>query len=233
MTSAVLTILTIEVIILIVSRELGNPFNEIRKFYKYSIASAKDFVDKIDSLGYFKYAEQKDIGRLKQNHLESFDPEGSWGGIWDDDTGLPLDFRYHSCDGEDLFEPGGFTAKLKEMGPIFQKIGLVIVVNHHYEEWDAEHEWLNHEITINGTEYVIFKNYQGYNGWGESPKRFAEILNKELEKQNIDERVYLINGGNDGFLILLNDELYNYFYSTFKNIECKPLKVNEWVKYSI
>lgn len=40
--------------------------------------------------------------------------------------------------------------------------------------------------------------------------------------------VYLISGGNDGSLILLNDKLYEYFYDTFTDPEWKPLEVKEW-----
>ena len=70
----------------------------------------------------------------------------------------------------------------------------ILNINNHFEEWDDKNEWLNHNITINDNDYVIFKNFKGY-GWGEAVQRLAEILNIEFEKQNIKERVYLINGG--------------------------------------
>ncbi|PKH52066.1 hypothetical protein CXF68_15790 [Tenacibaculum sp. Bg11-29] len=55
-------------------------------------------------------------------------------------------------------------------------------------------------------------------------------MNTEFEKQKIDEKIYLINGGNDGELIFLNDELYRYFYNTYINKQRKPLEVKEWTK---
>lgn len=226
---ALVSILIIGIAIIVAAREKGNPINQMVRTKGTPTISAKEFVDKIESLGYFKYADSENLEKLKQNHLESFDPHGSWGGIWDDETHLPLDFRYYFCDGEYVYEQGGFVGMLKDMEQTFEKIGFKLSIDNHFEEWDSKNEWLNHRITLNGTEYVIFKNFKGY-GWGEAVQRLAEILNAELEKQNIEERIYLINGGNDGSLIFLDDKLYNYFYEVFTDLQWKPLEVGEWAR---
>ncbi len=191
--------------------------------------SASEFIKKIDSLGFFKYTDDEEIEALKKSHLVSFNRAGSWGTIWDDDTNLSLDFRYYFCDGEYVFEIGGFVGMLEELKPTFEKIGFKFTIDNHFEEYNLETNSINHNITINGTDYIIFKNYKGY-GWGEAVQRFAEIVNTELDKQGIKENIYLINGGNDGALIFLDDELYNYFYEVFTDPYWKPLEVSEWVK---
>ena len=229
MKTALISILFIVISIFIASKEKGNPLNALINSKKKSKITAKEFLNKIETLGYFKYTETKYLTALKQNHLESFDAEGSWGGIWDDETNLPHDNRYYVCDGESVFEEDGFTDMLDEMKITFKKIGFKIKIDNHYEEWDSENKWLNHKITINGNEYIIFKNFKGY-GWGEAVQRLAEILNLEFKKQNIKEKVYLINGGNDGYLIVLDDALYNYFYSVFTDSQWKPLEVKEWMQ---
>ena len=229
MKKALIGILIIGIAIFIAAREKGNPAEEFVNSNQTTKITAKVFVEKIDSLGYFKYANQKDVEALKQNHLESFDQEGSWGGIWDNKTNTPLDYRYYFCDGEYVYEQGGFTGTLKELKPTFEKLGFKLTVDRHFEEWDRENEWLNHTITLNGNDYVIYKNFKGF-GWGEAVQRLAEILNAELEKQNIEERIYLISGGNEGSLIFLDDALYKYFYEVFTNPQWKPLEVNEWAK---
>lgn len=221
--------MVIGIAIFIASREKGNPLNDYINSKKNSKTTAKEFVNKIDSLGYFKYTDEKHLKDLKQNHLDSFDSGGSWGGIWDDETNTPVDNRYYICDGESVYEQDGFTEMLDEMKSTFERIGFTMTIKNHFEEWDNEKEWLNHRITINGNVHIIFKNFKGY-GWGEAVQRLAEILNSEFEKQNIKERVYLINGGNDGSLIVLDEDLYNYFYDVFTDPQWKPLEVKEWVK---
>ena len=76
---------------------------------------------------------------------------------------------------------------------------------------------------------MLFKNFTGI-GWGEALARIAMILNRELEKQDKDERTYLAMGGNDSCFIFLTEELYRYIYSIYKNPDYKPLEPDEWVK---
>ncbi len=191
--------------------------------------SAIEFVSELEKLEYYKYADEKNIDSLKNDLIENYDPTNELVSIWDDDTGVPLDYRYYWCDGETVYEEGGFTELLEQVKPTFDKIGLKINVTDHFEKWDDKNKWLNHRITINGTEYVIFKNFKDY-GWGEAVMRFAQIINKEAEKQNIEEKIYLASGGNDGRLIFLTKRLYDYIYSVYTNEEWKPLEVTEWMK---
>ena len=208
----------------------NNRKNKTEKInYNYNLNDAKNFVEKIEELGYFKYAQKKNIEKLKNNFIEFYDPTNEIVSIWEDETGIPEDYRYYFCDGEDLYEQGGFTEMLETLKPTFEKINFKFTVENHFEEWDEKNKWLNHRININGTEYVIFKNFKE-NGWGEVAMRFAEILNAEFEKQKIDERIYLASGGNDGRLVFLNKQLYDYINSIYKNEQWKPLEVNEWCK---
>ena len=122
--------------ILIASRLKSEPSISKNESNMNSKITAKEFVETIDSLGYFKYADRDNIEKLKKSHLESFDSGGSWGGIWDDETILPLDFRHYFCDGESVYEQGGFTGMLEEMDSTFKKIGFKISIENHFEEWD-------------------------------------------------------------------------------------------------
>jgi hypothetical protein len=102
-------------------------------------------------------------------------------------------------------------------------------VTDHYEVWDNSNKWLNHTITINDTKYVIFKNFKGM-GWGEAVQRLVEILNSELTKQNKEDKVYPVSGGNDGRIIFLSEEQFNYIDSVYKNPNWKPLRLKDWSK---
>ncbi|NRD19471.1 hypothetical protein HNV08_05380 [Winogradskyella eckloniae] len=191
--------------------------------------SATEFVTTLEKLGYYKYAEASTIDSLKNDLIKNYDPTNEFVTIWNEDSGVPLDYRYYWCDGETVFEAGGFIALLEQVQPTLHKIGLKIHVTNHFEEWDQKNEWLNHRITINGAEYVIFKNFKDY-GWAEAVMRFAQIINQEAKNQGVEDLVYLASAGNDGRLIFLNQALYNYIYSVYTNQNLKPLEVNEWIK---
>ena len=195
----------------------------------YDIEQAEKFVKQLEELGYFKYADKADVDSLKANFINDFDPQAELTSIWDDKTHLPKDFRYYFCDGENIYEQGGIIELLKDLKPVFDKMKFKCETSNHFEEWDDKNKWLNHKITINGTEYVIFKNFKAH-GWGEAPFRIAQILNGELKKQNLDEQIYLVNGGNDGRLALLTSEQYKLISAIYKDRKWKPLEIDEWAK---
>jgi hypothetical protein len=195
----------------------------------YDRIEAEKFVNHLDELAYFKYADPKDIPALKENMIKEYDPSNELVSIWDENSPTPKDYRYYFCDNETLFEEGGFTHMLKDLQPTFDKIGLKIMVTDHHEVWDSVNSWLDHTITINGTKYTIFKHFTEM-GWGEAVQRLVEILNDQLTKQNKEDRVYPVSGGNDGRIIFLSNEQFKYIDSVYKNNNWKPLRLNDWIK---
>ena len=200
--------------------------------FVYNKGVAEKFVMQLDELGYFKYANKSDIDSLKATYIKEFDPTAELTSIWDDNTHLPKDYRYYFCDGEEVYEEGGIIGLLKDLKPVFEKMNFKCKITDHFEEWDEKNKWLNHKITINGTEYIILKNFKDY-GWGETPFRIAQILNIELKKQKIDEQIYLVNGGNDGRLALLTNAQYELIDKTYQDENWKPLEINKWAKVSM
>lgn len=190
----------------------------------------ENFVAKLETLGYFKYAENQHIEYLKKEKAKDFEkymellPCKQF-----EKTTIPIDYRYYSCDGEEVYEAQGVTNLIKTLQPTFDKINFKCEITNHFEEWDTENNWLNHQITINGTTYVLFKNSKEL-GWGEAPLRISQALNNEFEKQGIQEKIYLISGGNDGWLIFLTPELHQYIVSVCKKTNSLPYELSEWAK---
>jgi len=189
--------------------------------------SAHDFVDHLEQLGYFKYTNKEGVGFLKSEIIKYYDPDSELISIWNDTTNTPWDCRNYLCDGEAVFELGGIKALLDELSLAFDKFGFKCVVTNHMETWDAARHELNHSITLNDTNYILFENFKE-TGWGEAVLKIAQALNKELAKQSIDERIYLASGGNDGRLIFLTNDLYEYIYKVYRNRKLKPLDIHEW-----
>ncbi len=202
--------------------------NDVQSDFSINSEEAKNFVEKLYQLGYFKYVDSIQIEDLKKEFIQHYDPKFAGGIIttFEDETGLPKDYRLYFCDGEDIFEEGGVKNLLKELQPTFTKIGLKLEINNQQESINSLNQ-LNHDITINNTEYVIFKNFEGI-GWIEAPQRISEIINSELEKQNINEKIYLISDGNDGMLIFLSSEQYKFLSEGVIRNDWFPLNPKEW-----
>jgi hypothetical protein len=55
-------------------------------------------------------------------------------------------------------------------------------------------------------------------------------MNNLLELKGIDEKWYLIYGGNDGQMILLTRELFEILNNEINDPKSKPMKVEDWLK---
>lgn len=196
---------------------------------KHNHTDAVQFVNKLQNLGYFNYVDPIDLNTIRQGMIEDFDPRNEFCSAWDNNSGTTLDFRYYLCDNEDLFEEGGFTAMLETLQPTFAEIGLKLKINDHSEVINHNTNSLNHTITINEKLYIIFKDFKDV-GWGEAAQRLADILNDQLQIQNKDEKVYLINGGNEGKIIFLTEAQFQFIDTIYTNIYLKPLKVKDWCR---
>ena len=185
-------------------------------------------VNKLEELGYFKYATETDIPEIKKEIVDSLTTLNYLGSVsFDSSPYNSKDYRHYQFDGEDLFEGGGFIWQLQAMKTLFDKMNFKLEITNHIEDWDNE-KGLNHSITLNGKDYVIFKNFNGY-GWGEAAQRFAEIINDQLELQNIDESIYLINGGNDGNAVYLTKAQFDLLDPILKGTD-RPLRVEDWCR---
>jgi hypothetical protein len=200
--------------------------NTSKKAY-LTIEEAAKVVKQLEDLGYYKYADTNDVDTLRKDLISSLSGYSVLSTVYNEKTFIPLDNRLFMFDGETLFEQDGFMDVINGMRPLFNRMSFKVDITDHVEEGD--NKWVNHRVTINGKRYIIFANFEGY-GWGEAAQRFAEIINDQLELQNKDERLYLINGGNDGTSIYLTDEQFNLIDSILKDERWKPLKVERWCK---
>ncbi len=190
---------------------------------------AENVVKQLTDLGYYKYANPSDIDSLKEDLTSAIAEYGILSTICFDRPVLPKDYRYYIFDNETVFEQGGFDDAIKDMKGLFDKIGLKLEIINHIEDFDTATKGLNHELTVNGKRYIIFKNFKDY-GWGEAAQKFADMINDQLQIQNKDERLYLINGGNDGVAVFLTNKQFEIINKLFTDEEWKPLPVDRWCK---
>ena len=192
--------------------------------------SGKEVVQKLESLGYFKYAQSTKVAELKKTLAEGYAAHGALVTTYEMPKYQSADYRLYGLDGETLYEEGGFRSYLSDMDRTFKKLNVNLKVENEIEEY-TQSGGLNHIIWVNGKEYVIFRNDKGSdNSWGVAAKRYAEMVNDILSRSKSPERLYLMSGGNDGEAVFLTQEQYHYIKDTFPNYESKPLSVEEWSK---
>lgn len=191
--------------------------------------AAEQAVKQLTDLGYFKYAAPEDTDSLTENLILSIAGYGALSSLYFEKPIISKEYRYYSFDGETLFEEGGFDDALSDMQDFFRKTGLSLEIRNHIEALDPVTNGLNHELTVNGKRYVIFKDFQGQ-GWGEAAQRFAEMINDQLQIQGKDERLYLIDAANEGTAVFLTEKQFRIIDKLLPDDESKPLPVDTWAK---
>lgn len=191
-----------------------------------------DIIWQLETLGYFKYAPEEDHLQLKMEIAESLAERRYFPFVIEEFPPFgKKDPRHFILDNEELYEQGGFTAALKDMQPLFDKMNIKMEVSDHEEQWDAVNKWLNHRITLNGKKYVIFDRFRDQ-AWLEAAQRFADMVNDQLALQQSDERLYLISDGHDGRAVFLTAPLLDLLDGLVEGEHEKPLKMEEWCEHN-
>ena len=197
--------------------------------------SGKQFVEQLDSLGYFHIT---DIGKLtllkkaiantyNQHHIiTTLYPES------ESDITLeqPSCYRLYSCDNESLFEADGISDMLSTIRPTFDKLGVPLQWSN--DEWNQLDDTLEkHTILINGRKYTAFKgSINDPFAWAMATSNFVEIINDQLQKAGSEERLFPINAGNDGEIIFLTDAMYKMLNKNCSK-ESSPMDLSIWWKW--
>ncbi|MBL1281607.1 MAG: hypothetical protein COA33_015125 [Fluviicola sp.] len=208
--------------LLVLVSACGN-LKENSKARKYP---SSKIIQSLDSLGYFNLTPNEELDSLKSDIIKTYESSGLFEGKRFYDSIRYVDFRFYWLDSEKLFEGGGLISYLHEIKPTFDKLNLNL-------DFKSDSTQMNkskfvHTIVINECTYYAFNEEINYSSWGIATYNFAKIINDVFEKQNSNERVYLISGGNDGRMVILTDEIYSYLKSVYQIDDEFPLKIDEW-----
>lgn len=190
--------------------------------------SPDNITGRLERAGYFKYNDIRDLPRLKHEIGLGLARDGQLSFVaMASPESRGLDRRYYWLDNEDLFEELGMQDMLQTMNPFFEQLRVQMVITDHVEEYDSKNQWVDQSLSINGKPYQIFHHFKGY-GWGEAAQRFTEMINDQLSSQQCDERLYLVNSGNDGRAIFLTSELYTLLREYISDPNERPLTTKEF-----
>ncbi|WP_162051327.1 toxin-antitoxin system YwqK family antitoxin [Pontibacter pamirensis] len=111
--------------------------------------SGKEVVQKLESLGYFKYVHSSKVAELKNALAEGYATHGALVTTYEMPKCQPSDYRLYGLDGETLYEEGGFRSYLSDMERTFKKLKVNLKIENKIEEY-TQSGGLNHIIWVNG-----------------------------------------------------------------------------------
>jgi hypothetical protein len=152
-----------------------------------------ELVERLDELGFYKYARPEDIARLKTEAVATGYPFG--------DEALQ---REYLADAEDLAE-GGVKPFLDDLTPQLRVLGVQIDSISQEIGGDTDHI-----VAINGKPHLIYSvaELSAADLWQRTSTRTFALINAHLERAGSEERVYQLYGGHDCRAILLTRPMY-------------------------
>jgi hypothetical protein len=136
------------------------------------------------------------------------------------------ELRAYGIDAENLAE-GGLEKYLNDMSKTFEALGIDMTSE------TNEFSTTNYIVTVNDKEYIIFdsNDMMNSNFWWIASKQFIQILNENLETNSKDERVFIVNAGNnDQMLIFLTVDQKEYL-NQITDLNIKSLEEIESAVY--
>ncbi|MBV8252633.1 MAG: hypothetical protein JO154_08500 [Chitinophaga sp.] len=187
---------------------------------------AVEVFTRLEQTGYFKYTspELKDLVLLY--HIVWFNEEGLYNdSLHGPESILLIDRRFIFLDSEYLCEPGGFQFFLINLKLATDEMGVPLVYEERCEQ-DAEGKYI-YRMSVNGRHYTFHLDSENF---AHAALKTILIFNRELELQQLPERLYPISVGTDGAVMLLTPEQQQLVAGLIPDVQNKPLPLEEWCK---
>lgn len=188
--------------------------------------TGKQIIVELEKLNFFNLTEKKDLKEAKAEFEKSYNELNFFEGKMEGESVIFTDNRFYFIDTETLFEGGGLIQYLETVKKSFDKLDLKLEISDEFNNQTEKH-W-THKIKLNGKEYIAFDNDFGDTDWGISFIYFIEMLNDQLKIQKSNERFYPIRSGNDGEMVLLTKEQFEFVKANYPNDKEHPQEINEW-----
>ena len=192
--------------------------------------TGKQIIVELEKLNFFNLTEKKDLKETKAEFEKSYNELDFFEGKMKGESLIFTDNRFYFIDTETLFEGGGLIQYLETVKKSFDKLNLKLEFSDEFNN-QTERHW-THKIKLNGKEYVAYDNDFGDNDWGISFINFIEMLNDQLKIQKSNERFYPISSGNDGRMVLLTKEQFDFVKANYPTNKEHPMEISDWKHYN-
>ncbi|MDJ1467563.1 hypothetical protein [Xanthocytophaga flava] len=177
---------------------------------------AKQFVKRLDELGYFKWTAPEDLKKVK-THIAKYYAEEQTFYTLSDENNASLDYRVYYLDPETIYH-GGAKSEFLRLGRTLEKLGFVV---------DRIEQTLTEQNTY--TLYVKDLEFDLTPSPYNSPDiDFIDFINVILQKElKVEERLYAIEGEYSYEVIFLDQKLYQFLRQSNLDEKSKPFLL-EW-----
>ena len=181
------------------SHEKPKVNNTEKNEMKSQNANNEYFGNELIKADYLKFSNPEKLDSLKSEITSSFS-------IYDEET-----YKFCHIDAEELSE-FSFDFFFPELNKILEKrkVNLNVEPAENYEK--------TNDIIINGEKINLYTKAELENQtfWNTAPRNFFKKVNEILKSKNLDEKFYLLYGGNDLATLLLTENQFKIIEKYYK-----------------
>ena len=163
-------------------------------------------IQNLKDKGYFKYVPSTELPHVLEQAAKNL-KEKSLIGFSDNPMKDPqyLDYRMYDADAENLAE-GDIGELLRKTKTVLENAGV------EFSSVIDEITSNKYDLLIDNKRYSIFtgETINSPDSWEIAFLRLLEIINELLKNANSEERLYGMYGGNDGIIVFLTEDLYQF-----------------------
>jgi hypothetical protein len=168
-----------------------------------------NFTDRLEMVKYFEFTDRNDKPELIKTIQEIYFKNGTFSTTTK--NGKSTCNKLFFCDTESLFEEGGYKSQIANMKNGIEKVA------------DFNH-------ILNSIPNSFDYDLNPISNWNDAVVDFIKKVNSLLETKNSEYKMYAANGGNEGYIYILNQEQYNLINKHIDDRQNRPNDIVNWNK---
>jgi hypothetical protein len=190
---------------------------------------AEKIAGRMIEMGYLKFVPTDEWSTLREQIVTNLEKYGRFECEILEDLGNGSlhwpDRRRYNADNEDLMD-GMIGSHITDLQTTLSLEG--VIATQIKDEVDEQ----GYIVRVNGRPHIIYQwgdKHGEVNTWGLAHRGFMEIVNTLLDEVGSPERLYGISSGNDGGVLLLTNEMFDYLqaHRGLFSIEALPYRVED------
>lgn len=166
-----------------------------------------NFTDRLEMVKYFEFTDRNDKPELIKTIQEIYSKNGTFSTTTK--NGESTCNKLFFCDTESLYEDGGYKSQIANMKNGIEKVA------------DFNH-------ILNSIPDSFDYDLNPISNWNDAVVDFIKQVNSLLETKNSEYKMYPANGGNEGYIYILNQEQYNLLNKHVDDRQIRPNDIVNW-----
>lgn len=166
-----------------------------------------NFTDKLKLVKYFEFTDESDKSELVNAIQDAYTKSGTFSTTYKNDKSMCNKLFF--CDAESLFEDDGYKSQITYMKNGIERVS-------------------DYNQMLKSIPPSFDYNSNPNSNWHDAVVDFTNRVNSELKNANSEYKFYPANGGNEGYLYILNEAQFHLLNKYIDDRQIRPHDMVNW-----